>query len=230
LPLQPFFGPNAVWCVSYQSLSRFWYTNLDYGSNRLPKLELGLMADVTGWQGILARRHMTPPMVCPEVRVCSVLGFVFPTGLWELLMSVIYANFFSQNEGLSPSWIALSFDGFGSISWHSVVFVRLYHSFLQLFFGFPTFSAWASLVEMHIQCIKIGIVLVLHLNPWYTINPLDSCRTVTSWFYILVSGQFCSYPLICDYLAHSTHALLRRNWNCIDASVIQYRTLSCWKS
>jgi hypothetical protein len=26
----------------------------------------------------------------------------------------------SQNEGLSPSGIALSFDKFGSISWHSV--------------------------------------------------------------------------------------------------------------
>jgi hypothetical protein len=26
----------------------------------------------------------------------------------------------SQNEGLSPSYIALSFDGFGSISWHSI--------------------------------------------------------------------------------------------------------------
>ena len=29
----------------------------------------------------------------------------------------------SQNEGLSPSCIALSFDRFGSISWHSVWFL-----------------------------------------------------------------------------------------------------------
>jgi hypothetical protein len=28
----------------------------------------------------------------------------------------------SQNEGLSLSCIALSFDGFGSISWHSIRF------------------------------------------------------------------------------------------------------------
>jgi hypothetical protein len=39
----------------------------------------------------------------------------------------------SQNEGLYPSWIAPSFDGFGSISWHSIFFSAL----LQ-------FSQWIS--------------------------------------------------------------------------------------
>jgi hypothetical protein len=30
LTLQPFATPNAVWWVSYRSLSRSWYTDLDY--------------------------------------------------------------------------------------------------------------------------------------------------------------------------------------------------------
>jgi hypothetical protein len=69
--------------VSYQSLSRFWYTDFDYG---LPKLELGLTAGVTGRQGMLTPpRHLIPSLVFPEVSVCSVLGFVFPTGFMRLI-------------------------------------------------------------------------------------------------------------------------------------------------
>jgi hypothetical protein len=41
LPKQPFFGPHAVCYVSYQSLSRSWHTDLDYGSYRLPDLVIG---------------------------------------------------------------------------------------------------------------------------------------------------------------------------------------------
>jgi hypothetical protein len=52
------FTPNAIWCVSYKSLSHYLYTDLRYGSYRLPKLELGLTLSVTGWQGML-----TPPML-----------------------------------------------------------------------------------------------------------------------------------------------------------------------
>jgi hypothetical protein len=32
LPIQPSFRPNAVWFVSYQSLSHPWHTNLEYSS------------------------------------------------------------------------------------------------------------------------------------------------------------------------------------------------------
>jgi hypothetical protein len=51
----------------------------------------------------------------------------------------------SQNEGLSSSAIALSFDGFGSISRHSV-WVSSDGSFsFHIFFpGFPTLSTWVS--------------------------------------------------------------------------------------
>jgi cbb3-type cytochrome oxidase subunit 1 len=73
----------------------------------------------------------------------------------------------SQNEGLSPSCIALSFDGFGSISWHSIWFFRLFTIFFLIsnFFGLST-TEETCVVEMRIWCIKIGIVLVLHFNPW----------------------------------------------------------------
>jgi hypothetical protein len=40
----------------------------------------------------------------------------------------------SQNKGLSLSSIALSFDGFGWISWHSIWFFRLLYSFHNFVF------------------------------------------------------------------------------------------------
>jgi hypothetical protein len=95
MSLQPSCRPNAVWCVSYQSLSR-WYTDLDYGSNRLPELELWLTAGVTGRQGMFTTpMHLIPPLVYPEVRVCPILWFVFPTGLWDWWLFFIYANIVS---------------------------------------------------------------------------------------------------------------------------------------
>jgi hypothetical protein len=45
----------------------------------------------------------------------------------------------SQNEGLSPSGIALSFDGFGSISWTVFGFFGAFTSFT--IFRISTFSA-----------------------------------------------------------------------------------------
>ena len=46
----------------------------------------------------------------------------------------------SRNEGLSPSCTALSFDGFGSISWHSIWVFGSFTLF-TIFSGFPTFLA-----------------------------------------------------------------------------------------
>jgi hypothetical protein len=66
LPLQLSFKPNAVWCVWYQSLSRSWYTDLDYDSYRLPDLELGLTTGVTDQQGMLTPpRYLIPLLVYP---------------------------------------------------------------------------------------------------------------------------------------------------------------------
>jgi hypothetical protein len=79
LPLKP----NAAWCVSYQSLSRYWYTDL-----RLPKLELGLKAGVTDQQRMFTLpRHLIPHLIYPEVRVCPILKFVFLIGLLMVFVS-----------------------------------------------------------------------------------------------------------------------------------------------
>jgi hypothetical protein len=71
LPIQPSFTPNAVWCVSYQSLSRSWYTDLDYDSYRLPDLELGLTMGVTDQQGVLTPpRYLIPRLIYPCRSLC----------------------------------------------------------------------------------------------------------------------------------------------------------------
>jgi hypothetical protein len=47
--------------------------DLDYGSYRLPNLEMGLTVDVTGQQGILTPpRHLILPLIYSEVRVRPV--------------------------------------------------------------------------------------------------------------------------------------------------------------
>jgi hypothetical protein len=75
----------------------------------------------------------------------------------------------SQNEGLSPSCIALSFDGFGSISWHSICFFGSYTVFTFFPLDFQRFWREYHLrdlssrnAHLRIWCIKIGIVLILH--------------------------------------------------------------------
>jgi hypothetical protein len=96
---------------------------------------------------------------------------------WTVKKKVNFVNS-SQNEGLSPSGIALSFDGFGSISWHSVWFLSdssfSFHIFPRIsnFFDLSiTEETW--LVEM----IKIVNVLVLHYN-WQSMSP---CRVPDCW-------------------------------------------------
>jgi hypothetical protein len=103
LLILPTFRPNVVLCVSYQSLSGSWHTDLDYGSYRLPELELGFTAGVTGLQGMLTPlRHLIPPLVYPEVFfVCPILKFVFPNGLMRL--TVRYFMLVTNNF----NWIGL---------------------------------------------------------------------------------------------------------------------------
>jgi hypothetical protein len=84
LPIQPSFRSHAVWCVSYQTLSRSWYIDLDL--YRLPDLETGLMPGVTGWQGMFTPyKKLIPSLVYPEVRVCLILLSAFPTELMRLM-------------------------------------------------------------------------------------------------------------------------------------------------
>jgi hypothetical protein len=66
--------------------------------------------------------------------------------------------------------IAVSLDGFGSISWHSVWFSSDGSFSFYIFFPDSNFfdlsiTEETSVVEVHIWCIKIGNVLVLLLTP-----------------------------------------------------------------
>jgi hypothetical protein len=62
-------------CVSYQSVSRSWHTDLDHDLYRITDLEIGLTAVVTGRQGeITPLWHLTPPLVYPEIHVCHILA------------------------------------------------------------------------------------------------------------------------------------------------------------
>ena len=68
--------------VSYQSLSRPWHTDLDYGSYRLSNLEIGLTAGVTGQQGMLTPPwHLILPSHLSEIRVAIHSILYLPFGL-----------------------------------------------------------------------------------------------------------------------------------------------------
>jgi hypothetical protein len=105
---------------------------------------------------------------------------------WTVKKKVNFVNS-SQNEGLSPSGIALSFDGFGSISWHS----GFHPTALSVFTFFPRISYFFDLsitektwvIEMRIWCIKFVNILVLYdadfmrrirLLLWPSIQHLDN--------------------------------------------------------
>ena len=67
---------------SYQ-IDRF-IAFVDFGLLRLPDQDYGLTAGVTGRQGMRTPpRHLTPPLVCPGVRVCPTL-FCIPFGTYEI--------------------------------------------------------------------------------------------------------------------------------------------------
>jgi hypothetical protein len=67
-----------LYWVSYQSLSHSCDRDLDYGSYRLPNLDIGLMVGVTGQQGMLTPSwHLKLPLIYSDVRV----RIAFPLGL-----------------------------------------------------------------------------------------------------------------------------------------------------
>jgi hypothetical protein len=74
--------------VSVVGLS--WHTGLDYGSCRLPGLEMGLTAGVTGRQGMLAPPwHLIPPLIYSEVCLCPFSDLYYLWDLWDWLLFVI---------------------------------------------------------------------------------------------------------------------------------------------
>jgi hypothetical protein len=87
LPIQPLLEQNAVWCVPYQLLSVFLYIDPGYGSKRLHELELGLMAGVTGRQGMLTPpRYMIPPLYIQRYVFALFSDLYFPEVLWDWLL------------------------------------------------------------------------------------------------------------------------------------------------
>jgi hypothetical protein len=98
------FRPNAVWRVSYQSLSRSWDTDLVFGVFRLPALEIKLAEDMTGRQGMLTSRHRIQPLVYPEVCVCPILCFVFPTGIMRSTRVRYVFHLMERTNGVFKSY------------------------------------------------------------------------------------------------------------------------------
>jgi hypothetical protein len=130
---------------------------------------------VTSKQRMLTRKlHLILPLQLSGVRVSLHLILHLLFGLWLRFTQCWFCSFVSLSytlegdEGLSPSCIALSFDRFGSIPWHSIFFGSfIVFTILRIsnFFGLSsTDETW--LVEMCIWCIKICIVLILRFNPW----------------------------------------------------------------
>jgi hypothetical protein len=72
LPIQHVCGQRALWYISYQSLSRSWHNDLDYGLYRLPDLEIRVTADVIGRQGMITpSRYLISPLIYSKVCVHS---------------------------------------------------------------------------------------------------------------------------------------------------------------
>ena len=95
LLIQPFLGPYVVWYVSYQSLSRSWHTDLDCGSYRSSNLQIGLMAGVTGQQGMLTPSwHLIPPLIYTDFRVRPFSDLYFLWDLWDNYCS-LFLSFLS---------------------------------------------------------------------------------------------------------------------------------------
>jgi hypothetical protein len=71
---------------------------------------------------------------------------------------------FQNDYVINPSYIALSFDGFGSISWHSIWFFRLLYSFHNFFSDFQLF--WP---EYHWRDLSSRNAHLVHQN-WYRMS------------------------------------------------------------
>jgi hypothetical protein len=81
-------------CVAYQSQSHIWYTDLDYCSYRLPKMELGLTVSVTGRQGMVTPLRYYDISRGPCFALFSNLYFL--QDLWDWLLFIIYVILLKQ--------------------------------------------------------------------------------------------------------------------------------------
>jgi hypothetical protein len=86
LQIQPSFRPNAIWCVSYQSLNHFWHTDLDRGLYHSPDL------DRNGWLTGDAYSSLSPNPWCVHRSVFAPFSdLYFLQDLWDWWLLVIYA-------------------------------------------------------------------------------------------------------------------------------------------
>jgi hypothetical protein len=96
LLIQHSFRPNSVLCVSYYMLSRFWYTDLDYVSNHLPELELGLTAGVTVNRVCLLLLGTWSHLCYIQRSVCALFSNLhYLQDSWDWWLFVIYAISFT---------------------------------------------------------------------------------------------------------------------------------------
>jgi hypothetical protein len=100
------FQPNAVCCVSYQSLSRSWHTDFDYRLFCLPDLETGAMVGVSGRQGMLTPpRHLIPPMVSRGPCWPTFSDLYFLQDLWGRWLFIMHAILYRWYWDIaSPIW------------------------------------------------------------------------------------------------------------------------------
>jgi hypothetical protein len=108
---------------------------------------MGLMAGVTGRQGMLTPpKHLIPPLVYPEVRVCPILKFVSPTyeiDDFSLFMLFHYSYMYREKTSIyiyicaiiNDNEDILFFNGFHSILCNSILvspqLTPSFHKFLD---------------------------------------------------------------------------------------------------
>jgi hypothetical protein len=105
----------------------------------------------------------------------------------------------AQYEGLSPSCIALSFDGFGSISWHSIWVLS---ALSQFFFGFPTFRPehhWRDLISWNVHLVHQTWYRISHYNfsrlSWHK-GKWTTLRHIITLYGLPHSSEFSIYTKI----------------------------------
>jgi hypothetical protein len=105
----------------------------------------------------------------------------------------------SENEGLSPSCIALSFDGFGSISWHTIwVFFSALIESSQCFLDFQLFRP-----EYHWRDLSSRNAHLVHQN-WYRIS--FTLKLTCSGSGLIVKQKYCTKKYFFAELPWIPHA------------------------
>jgi hypothetical protein len=139
-------GHHRIWQICF--ISRYFFLNTDSNGRLLQ----------TWW--FLLCNHLIFFYVT-RFSIGWNIGWILYPSIYDTILNFINS---SQNVGLSPSCIALSFDRFGSISWHSIwVFFRLFYSFHNFsdFLHFRSEYHWRDLISRNAHLV--------HQN-WYRIS------------------------------------------------------------